>query len=44
MVTDGKITSEQATQLKEAAQISYEALQAKLAVLAVKDVQVEVTE
>ncbi len=41
MVTDGKITAEQAIQLKTAAQKSYEALQAKLAELAVKDVTVE---
>lgn len=44
MVTDGKITSEQAAQLKAAAQTSYEALQAKLAAMAVKDVQVKATE
>ena len=40
-VTDGKITAEQAVQLKAAARKSYEALQAKLAELAIKDVTVE---
>ncbi len=41
MVADGKITAEQAVQLKAAAKKSYEALQAKIAELAVKDVTVE---
>ncbi len=41
MVADGKITADQAVQLKAAAQKSYEALQAKLTELAVKDVTVE---
>ena len=40
MVTDGKITAEQAVQLKAAAQKSCEALQAKRTALAVKDVTV----
>ena len=44
LVTDGKITPEQAEQLKVAAKKSYDALQAKLTELAVKDVTVEVTE
>lgn len=44
MVTDGKITPEQAVQLKTAAKKSYDALQAKLTELSVKDVTVEVTE
>lgn len=42
MVTDGKITEEQAVQLKIAAQKSYEELQKKLKELAVAEVQVEV--
>ncbi len=44
MVADGKITPEQAVQLKAAAQHSYDALQTKLTELAVKDVTIEVTE
>ena len=44
MVTDSTITPEQAVQLKEAAKRSYDALQAKLTELSVKDVTVEVTE
>ena len=44
MVTDGKITPEQAVQLKAAAKKSYDALQAKLAELSIKDMTVEVTE
>jgi len=44
MVTEGKITPEQAVALKAAAKQSYDALQKKLAELAVKDVQVKVTE
>ena len=44
MATDGKITPEQAVQLKAAAKKSYDALQAKLAELSVKDVTVKVTE
>lgn len=44
MVTDGKITPEQAVQLKAAAKKSYDALQAKLAELSIKDVTVEVSE
>ena len=43
-VAAGKITPEQAVQLKAAAKKSYDALQAKLAELSVKDVTVEVTE
>ena len=42
MVTDGKITEEQAVQLKLAAQKSYEELQKKLKALSVAEVQVEV--
>lgn len=41
MVTDGKITPEQAAQLREAAKKSYDALQEKLTALAVKDVVIE---
>jgi len=44
MAADGKITPEQAVQLKAAAQKSYDALQAKLAELAVRDAAVETTE
>ena len=44
MVTEGKISPEQAVQLKAAAQKSYDALQAKLAELSIKDMTVEVTE
>lgn len=40
LVTDGKITAEQATALKNAAQQSYELLQQKLAELQVSDVKV----
>ena len=40
LVTDGKITAQQGEMLKEAARRSYEALQAKLAELSVKDVTV----
>ena len=43
MVADGKITAEQATLLKAAAQKSYEDLQKKLKELAVADVEVSVT-
>ena len=43
MVADGKITEEQAIQLKFAAQKSYEELQKKLKELSVSDLQVEVT-
>ena len=42
MVTDGKITEEQAVQLKLAAQKSYEELQKKLKEYSVAEVQVEV--
>ncbi len=41
MVADGKITAEQAVQLKAAAQKSYSDLQNRLSELAVKDVTVE---
>ena len=44
MAADGKITPEQAVQLKAAAQKSYDALQAKLAELTVRDATVETTE
>ena len=44
LVADGKITAQQGEMLKEAARRSYEALQAKLAELSVKDVAVEVSE
>ena len=44
MVTDGKITPEQAVQLKAAAKSSYDALQLRLSELSVKDVMVEVIE
>ena len=44
LVTDGKITALQGEMLKEAARRSYEALQAKLTELSVKDVAVEVSE
>ena len=44
LVTDGKITAQQGEMLKEAARRSYEALQAKLTKLSVKDVTVEVSE
>ena len=44
LVTDGKITAQQGEMLKEASRRSYEALQAKLTELSVKDVTVEVTE
>ena len=43
MVTDGKITAEQATLLKAAAQKSYDELQKKLKELSVADVEVTVT-
>lgn len=43
MVADGKITAEQATLLKAAAQKSYADLQARLKELAVADVEVTVT-
>ena len=43
MVADGKITAEQAVQLKAAAQRSYEELQRKLKELAVENVEVTVT-
>ena len=43
MVADGKITEEQAVQLKAAAQKSYEELQKKLKELSVADVEVTVT-
>ena len=43
MVADEKITAEQATLLKAAAQKSYEDLQKKLKELAVADVEVTVT-
>ena len=42
MVADGKISEEQAVQLKLAAQRSYEELQKKLKELSVAEVQVEV--
>ncbi len=41
MVTDGKITAEQAVQLKAAAHKSYSELQNRLSALSVKDVVVE---
>ena len=44
MVADGKITDQQGEMLKEASRRSYEALQAKLTELSVKDVTVEVSE
>ena len=44
LVADGKITPQQGEMLKEAVRRSYEALQAKLAELSVKDVTVEVSE
>jgi len=44
MAADGKITPDQAVQLKAAAQKSYDALQTKLAELAVRDATVETTE
>lgn len=44
LVADGKITAQQGEMLKAAAQKSYEALQAKLTELSVKDVTVEVSE
>lgn len=44
LVADGKITPQQGEMLKEAARKSYEALQAKLSELSVKDVTVEVSE
>ena len=44
LVTGGKITAQQGEMLKEAARRSYEALQAKLTELSVKDVTVEVSE
>ena len=44
LVTDGKITAQQGEMLKEASRRSYEALQAKLTELSVKDVTVEVSE
>ena len=44
LVADGKITAQQGEMLKTAAQKSYEALQAKLTELSVKDVTVEVSE
>lgn len=43
MVADGKITAEQAAQLKAAAQRSYEELQKKLKELSVENVEVTVT-
>ena len=43
MVADGKITAEQAVQLKAAAQRSYEELQKKLKELSVENVEVTVT-
>ena len=43
LVADGKITAQQGEMLKEASRRSYEALQAKLAELSVKDVAVEVS-
>ena len=44
LVADGRITAQQGEMLKEAARRSYEALQAKLTKLSVKDVAVEVSE
>lgn len=44
MVTDGKVTEEQAVQLKAAAQRSYEELQKKLKEYALTEVQLEVTQ
>ncbi len=44
MAADGKITPEQAVQLKAAAQESYDALQAKLAELATRDAAVKTSE
>ena len=44
LVADGKITPQQGEMLKEAARKSYEALQAKLTELSVKDVTIEVSE
>ena len=44
LVTDGKITVQQGEMLKAADQKSYEALQAKLTELSVKDVTGEVSE
>ena len=44
LVADGRITAQQGEMLKEAARRSYEALQAKLTELSVKDVTVEVSE
>ena len=44
LVADGKITPQQGEMLKAAAQKSYEALQAKLTELSVKDVTIEVSE
>lgn len=44
LVADGKITPQQGEMLKEASRRSYEALQAKLTELSVKDVTVEVSE
>ena len=43
MVADGKITAEQAAQLKAAAQRSYEELQKKLKELSAENVEVTVT-
>ena len=43
-LADGKITPQQGEMLKEAARKSYEALQAKLTELSVKDVTIEVSE
>jgi hypothetical protein len=42
MVADGKITEEQAAQLKFAAQKSYEELQKKLKELSVSELQIEI--
>ena len=44
LVADGRITPRQGEMRKEAARKSYEALQAKLTELSVKDVTVKVTE
>ena len=44
LVADGKITPQQGEMLKAAARKSYEALQAKLTELSVKDVTIEVSE
>lgn len=44
LIADGRITAQQGEMLKEAARRSYEALQAKLTELSVKDVTVEVSE